>query len=393
MPDFKNFETNAIRNRIEETQHNEHSVPIFATSGYLFEDAEYARAIFADECEGNIYGRYTNPNSDELISKLAHMEGTEDGIAAASGMSAVFLSFISFLRAGDHIVASRSLFGTTHTVLEKVLPRFGITHTYVDATAELDEWQEEIMPQTRMIYLETPSNPGLDLNDMEQFREMADENNCLLVVDNTFATPYIQTPIKHGAHLVCHSTTKFLDGQGRTLGGAILGAKEYIEEVRMVARATGPIMSPFNAWIISKSLETLAVRMERHCESALKLAEHLASHNEIESVKYPFLPSHPQYELAKKQMRLGGGLVSFEPKGGKERAVKFVDSLKMFSISANLGDSRTIITHPSTTTHSKMTEDDRQSVGITQSLLRLSVGLEHIDDIIGDIEQALKASK
>ncbi len=388
---FDNFETNAIRIQNERGE-REHSTPIYFTSSFVFEDAEQARAMFADEIPGNIYTRFSNPNNNELVEKLCALEGTEDGIATASGMAAMFVSMASLLRSGDHVLASRSLFGSTHQILTVLLPRWGITHTYVDITNP-DEWESNIQPNTKMIFVETPSNPALDVIDLEWLGKLARKHNVILNVDNCFATPYLQNPAKYGAHLVTHSATKFIDGQGRTIGGAILGTKELIKEVRFFARHTGPSLSPFNAWILSKSLETLAVRMERHCQSALAIATRLQGNPSITTVKYPFLASHPQHDLARRQMRLGGGVVTFELKGGIEQGRKFLNALQMLSHTANLGDTRTIATHPASTTHSKLKEEERMAVGITPGLIRVSVGLEHVDDIFRDIEQAIEASR
>ncbi|MBN1598634.1 MAG: O-succinylhomoserine sulfhydrylase [Bacteroidales bacterium] len=388
---YSHFETNAIRTQVERSGQKEHSVPIFATSSFVFNNSEEARAMFAQELEGNIYSRYSNPNNDEFIKKLCLLEETEDGISTATGMAAIFHALIAFLRSGDHIISSRSLFGSTHQILTKILPRWGISHTYVDIDNN-DAWQKAVMPQTKILLAETPSNPGLDLCDLEFLGKLALKNNLLFIVDNCFATPYLQNPVKFGAQLICHSATKFIDGQGRTLGGAILGSKDIITEVRSLTRQTGPSLSPFNSWILSKSLETLPVRMDKHCENAMILAEHLAKSEMVKTVKYPYLKSHPQYKLAKKQMSQGGGLVSFELDGGIKRCRKFIDSTKMLSITSNLGDTRTTITHPSTTTHSKLTQEEREAVGITDGLIRISVGLEHIDDIISDINQAIEKS-
>lgn len=389
----KHFETQAIRIQTEKSPHREHSVPIYATSSFTFEDAEQARALFADEVEGNIYTRFSNPNNNEFIEKLCALEGTEDGVATASGMAAMFISMAAFLKSGDHVLASRSVFGSTHQILTNLFPRWGITHTYVDIHEPLDVWEQHIQENTKIIFVETPSNPGLDLIDMEGLGALAKRHNLIFNVDNCFATPYLQIPAKFGAHIVTHSATKFIDGQGRTIAGAVLGSKELIKEVRFLARHTGPALSPFNGWILSKSLETLAVRMEKHCQNALELSTFLESHTEVISVKYPFLPSHPQHELAKKQMRLGGGLVTFELKGGLDRGRNFLDALKMLSFTANLGDTRSIAAHPASTTHSKLTDEERAVVGITPGLIRISVGLEHIDDIKADILQAIESSQ
>ncbi len=391
MTAFENFETNAIRIQTERSGQREHSVPIYATSSFVFEDAEQARALFANEIDGNIYTRFSNPNNDEFIAKLCLLEGTDDGIAMASGMAAMFVSMAAFLNQGDHLLICRSIFGSTHQITTQLLPRWGITHTYVDIQ-NTNQWEKEIRENTRMIFLETPSNPGLDIIDLELIGKIAKKHGLLYNVDNCFATPYLQNPAKYGADIITHSATKFIDGQGRVIGGAILGTKECMEKVRFFARHTGPAMSPFNSWILSKSLETLAVRMEKHCENALAIAKHLENHKEVLSVKYPFLPSHPNYDIAIKQMRLGGGMVSFELRGGIDRGRKFLNSLKMISFSANLGDTRSIATHPASTTHSKLSVHEREAVGISDGLIRVSVGLEHISDIIADIEQAIKVS-
>lgn len=390
--DQANFETRAIRKQAERTPFREHSVPLFMTSSFVFDDAEQARALFADEIPGNIYSRFSNPNTTEFIDKMASLENCEDGHAFASGMAAVFCSMAAFLDAGDHVLASRAVFGSTHQILTRILPRWKIDHDYAD-TAKPDEWERLINEKTKMIYVETPSNPGLDVIDLDWLGKLADKHKLILNVDNCFATPYLQKPADYGAHLVTHSATKYIDGQGRAIGGIVLGRSELIKELRFFARHSGPALSPFNAWLFSKSLETLAIRMEKHCENALALARHLEGHPEIERTIYPFLESYPNRALAKKQMKLGGGLVSFLVKGGIDRGRKFLNALEMFSHTANLGDSRTIATHPASTTHSKLTEDERQAVGIFPGLIRISVGLEHIDDIVAEIDRALSASK
>ena len=385
-------ETDPIRAQHERTDFREHSVPLYLTSSFVFDDAEQARALFADEISGNIYTRFSNPNNTEFIQKLCLMEGTEDGIATASGMAAMYCSMAALLRSGDHILASRSLFGSTHQILSILFPRFNISYTYADITDQAS-WESKIQENTKMIFVETPSNPALDIIDLEWLGRLAHKHKLILNVDNCFATPYLQNPAKWGADLVTHSATKFMDGQGRVIGGAILGKKELIKEVRFFARHTGPSMSPFNAWILSKSLETLAVRMERHCQNALTLAQHLEKHAGVLKVKYPFLASHPQHALAKKQMRHGGGVVTFEHAGGIEGGRKFLNALKMISHSANLGDTRTIATHSASTTHSKLTDAEREAGGITPGLIRISAGLEDVSDIIKDIDQAMAASK
>lgn len=384
-------ETKAIRIQTERTQENEHSTPLFLTSSFVFDDAEHMRATFADENEDNIYSRFSNPNVREFTDKLSALEGTEAGFATASGMSAVFASFLSFLKAGDHLLACSSIFGSTHTVISKYLPKWGISYSYADISKP-ETWESLIRPETKMIFAETPTNPGLDIIDLEWLGKLAKKHNVLLNIDNCFATPALQQPAAYGADLITHSATKFIDGQGRVLGGAVLGKKELVKEVYQFCRSTGPSLSPFNAWILSKSLETLHLRMERHSENALKLAEQLESHVDIASVKYPFLKSHPQFEIAKKQMKSGGGVLAFELKDGLAQGRKFLDQIRMCSLTANLGDTRTTVTHPASTTHAKLTEAERLAVGITPGLVRISVGLEHISDIVQDIEQALKQS-
>lgn len=369
--------------------HNrEHSVPLYLTSSFIFDNAEQARAVFADEEAGNIYSRFSNPNVDELVEKMCYLEKAEDGFAFATGMSAVFTSMASLLSAGDHVLAGRAVFGSTHQLLTTILPRWGITHSYADASNP-EEWESLITPQTKMILVETPSNPGLELIDLEWLGELKRKHNLLLVVDNCFATPLLQTPVDYGADLVVHSATKYIDGQGRVLGGMVVGRADLIKEIRFFSRHTGPALSPFNAWVLSKSLETLSLRIDKHCENALKLAEVLEGNPALEVVNYPFLPSFAQYELAKKQMKQGGGIITFVVKGDYEAAKRFMDSLQMATITSNLGDTRTIATHPASTTHSKLSPEEKAATGISDGLIRVSVGLESINDIIEDIEQAL----
>jgi O-succinylhomoserine sulfhydrylase len=382
-------ETLAIRLQNERTKHHEHSVPLYLTSSYVFDDAEDMRAQFADEKEGEIYSRYANPNVQELIDKMAVLENAETGWATASGMAAVFTFFGALLQSGDHIVSARSVFGSTHRLFTEILPKWGITTTYVDFD-DYEGFENAITPATKILFLETPSNPGLDIIDLEKIAAITKRHSILFAVDNCFATPLLQRPIDFGADVTIHSATKYIDGQGRTLGGLILSSVEIIEKVKAFVRHTGPALSPFNAWTLSKSLETLDVRMERHCKNALEIATRLEGHEAIECVKYPFLKSHPQYEIAIKQMKKGGGIVSFELKGGLEAGRKFLDQLNLFSLTANLGDTRSIATHPASTTHSKLTSEQRLEVGITDGLVRLSIGLEHIEDIWEDIQKALK---
>jgi O-succinylhomoserine sulfhydrylase len=382
------FETEAIRTQIERSGFLEHSNPIYLTSSFVFEDAEDMRASFAEEKDRNIYSRYSNPNSSEFIEKVCKMEGAEDGFAFASGMAAVFSTFAALLDSGDHVVSARSIFGSTHSLFTQFLPRWNITHSYFNID-EPDTIEGLIQPNTRLLYAESPTNPGVDILDLEVLGALARKHNILLVIDNCFATPYLQQPIKFGADLVIHSGTKLMDGQGRVLAGITVGKRELVDKIYRFSRITGPALSPFNAWILSRSLETLAVRVDRHCENALKLATFLEGHPKINWVKYPFLPSHPQYKLARKQMKAGGCVVAFEVKGGLEAGREFFDSIKLLSLSANLGDTRSIVTHPASTTHSKLAPEERAASGITDGMVRVSVGLEHIDDIIADINQAL----
>lgn len=381
--------TKAIRIQTERTNEMEHSTPMFLTSSFCFDDAEEMRAAFADETDDNIYSRFSNPNVQEFSDKMVALEGAEAGYATASGMSAVFGSFMALLKKGDHLLSCSSVFGSTHTVIKKYLPNFGIEYSYVAADRPQD-WEAAIRPNTKMIYVETPTNPGLDIIDLEMLGALAQKHQLILNVDNCFATPMCQRPIEFGAHLVVHSATKWLDGQGRVLGGVVVGKKELIHEIYLFCRSTGPALSPFNAWVLSKSLETLDVRMERHAKNALFIANALESHEAIASLRYPFLPSHPQYAIAKKQMENGGGIVCFELKGGLEAGRIFLNNLKMLSLTANLGDTRSIASHPASTTHAKLTQEERIAVNITPGLIRISVGLEHCDDILQDILQALE---
>jgi O-succinylhomoserine sulfhydrylase len=383
------FETLAIRAQAPVSGEREHSVPLYLTSSFRFDDAEHARALFAEETPGNIYSRYANPNTDEFVRKLCLLEGGEDGIATASGMSAVFTAIAARVSSGDHVLASRALFGSTHQIFTRILPKWGVTSDYADVQAP-DSWEALIRPNTRLIFVETPSNPGLELIDLEWLGNLARARGIPLVVDNCFATPYLQRPLALGANVVIHSATKYMDGQGRALGGAIVGDRDYIADCRFFARHTGPAMSAFNAWLLSKSLETLAVRMDRHCRNALAVARHFEGHPAVESVRYPFLPSHPQHALAQRQMSQGGGIVVLVLKGGLDAGRRFLDRLQMATHSANLGDTRTIVTHPASTTHSKLTPAERGAVAISDGLIRVSVGLEHELDIISDLARALE---
>lgn len=383
-----NFETFAIRTQSQRSHFDEHSTPLYLTSSFVFEDAEDMRASFAEEKDKNLYSRFSNPNVNEFTEKIVKMEGAEAGYSFATGMAAIYSTFAALLNSGDHIVSCQSVFGSTHTLFTKYFPKWNIETTYFKAedSANVEKY---IQPNTKILYLETPTNPAIEILDLEFFGEIAKKHNLIFIVDNCFATPYLQQPIKYGADLVVHSATKLIDGQGRVLGGIAVGKQDLIREIYLFARNTGPAMSPFNAWVLSKSLETLAIRVEKHCENALKVAEFLEAHPNVSLVKYPFLPSHPSYEIAKKQMKLGGNIVAFEIKGGIAGGRNFLNKIKMCSLSANLGDTRTIVTHPASTTHSKLSDEERNEVGITAGLVRCSVGLENVKDIIYDLKQAL----
>lgn len=384
----KHLETKAIRTQIERSRFLEHSSPVYLTSSYIFEDAEDMRASFADEKERNIYSRYSNPNTSELIQKVCEMEGAEHGYAFASGMSAVFSTFAALLNSNAHIISSRSIFGSTQSLFNTILPKWNISTSYFKID-EIDTIESLIQPNTKIIYAESPTNPAVDILDLKRLGAIAKKHNLLFIVDNCFATPYLQQPLKFGADLVIHSATKLMDGQGRVLGGLTVGSTDLIQKIYLFSRNTGPALSPFNAWVLSKSLETLPVRVDKHCDNALKVATFLEAHENVNFVKYPFLKSHPQYKLAKQQMKLGGNVVAFEIKGGITAGRKFLNSIKLLSLSANLGDTRSIVTHPASTTHAKLSEEDRLQTGITSGLVRVSVGLEHIEDIINDLKQAL----
>jgi O-succinylhomoserine sulfhydrylase len=382
------FETHAIRNQMKRSQYLEHSTPLYLTSSFVFEDAEDMRASFAEEKKRNIYSRFSNPNTSEFVQKVVQMEEADDGVSFATGMGAVFATFAAFLNAGDHIVSARALFGSTHTLFTKYLPKWEISTSYFPVD-DISLVEELIQPNTKCIYVESPTNPGVDILDLEAIGIIAKKHKLLFIVDNCFATPYLQQPIKYGADLVIHSATKLMDGQGRVLGGVTVGSKDLIRELFLFARNTGASLSPFNAWILSKSLETLAVRIDRHCENAFTIAEKLEASQEINWVKYPFLKSHPQYALAKKQMLKGGNIIAFEVRGELEAGRNFINAIELCSLSSNLGDSRTIITHPASTTHSKLSNEDRLAVGITNGMIRISIGLEHPEDIWNDLKNAL----
>lgn len=385
----KHFETKAIRAQTERSENNEHSVPVYLTSSFVFDTAEEMRAAFADESDDFIYSRYSNPNTDEFVNKVCLLEEAEDGIAAASGMAGIYSSLAALLKSGDHVIACSSIFGATHAIFTKYFPKWNISHSYFSADKP-EDIEKLITPQTKILFLETPTNPAIEVIDLEYIGQIAKKRNLILVVDNCFATPYLQQPIKFGADIVIHSATKYIDGQGRVLGGVVVGKKELIREIYLFARLTGPSLSPFNAWTLSKSLETLSLRMEKHSENALFIAQKLEGHDKLEFVKYPFLKSHPQYNIAVKQMRMGGGIIAFAVKGGLDAGKKFLDRLQMIKISPNLGDTRSIATHPASSTHCKLSEEERLSVGIGPGLIRISIGLEHKEDILKDILQALE---
>ena len=385
------FETAAVRTQFTTSNAKEHSVPLYLTSSFVYDDAERMRAAFASENDDFIYSRFSNPNSDELVQKMCLLEGAEAGYATASGMAAVFSSFAALCNSGDEILSCRSIFGSTHTVFTKILPKWNIKTNYADAN-DFANWDKLVTPNTKLLYLETPTNPGVEVLDLEAIGKFCKRHNLIYVVDNCFATPYLQQPIKYGADLVIHSGTKWIDGQGRVVGGVLVGRQDLVDEIYAFCRSTGPAISPFNAWILSKSLETLAVRMDRHCNNALTLANFLERHSLIDSVLYPFLESHPNYAIAKKQMSMGGGVLTMFIKGGLLQGKQFLDAISLCSLTANIGDSRSIVTHPASTTHAKLSAEERAAVGISDNMIRISCGLEHIDDIIADIEQALQAS-
>ncbi len=377
-------ETLAIRTGIHRTAEQEHSEPIFPTSSFVFESAGEAADRFAGRVPGNIYARFTNPTLRTLEERLAALENAEDCISTASGMAACLTVFMGILQAGDHVVASRSLFGTTVQLLQGILGRFGVETTFVQLT-DLSAWEAAIRPQTRILFLETPSNPMTEIGDLQALASLAHGHEALLVVDNSFCTPVLQRPLHWGADLVIHSGTKYLDGQGRTLGGAVCGSRDLLTGPRSFVRTAGPSLSPFNAWVQLKGLETLGLRMERHCANAMELAQWLENRPEVSRVHYPGLASHPQFELAARQQRLPGGILSFDLGGGQERAWKFMDALRIFSRTANLGDVKSTVTHPASTTHSRLTQEARAAAGIGDGLLRLSVGLEHVEDLRDDL--------
>ncbi len=383
------IETRAVRAGQERTQEGENSEPIFPTSSYVFASAAEAAARFSGEQPGNIYSRFTNPTVRTFEERLAAMEGAECCVATASGMSAITATCIGLLQSGDHIVSSRSIFGTTTVLFENFLGKLGIATTFVELS-DLNAWEQAIKPETKLLFLETPSNPLTELVDIAALAEIAHKNDCLLVVDNCFCTPVLQQPIALGADIIIHSATKYIDGQGRCMGGAVCGTRDIVgESVFGFLRTAGPTMSAFNAWVFLKGLETLSLRMHAHSASALELAQWLEQQAVVERVYYPGLESHPQHQLAKQQQKGFGGIVSFELKGGKEQGWKLIDATRMVSITANLGDTKTTITHPATTTHGRLSPEQRQQAGISDGLIRVAVGLEDINDIKNDLSRGM----
>lgn len=381
----------AVRSGQRRSQEGEHSEPIFATSSFVFDSAAEAAARFSGEDKGNIYSRFTNPTVATFERRLAAMEGGEACVATSSGMAAITATCLGLLSAGDHIVASESLFGTAIALFDKYLRRYGIETTFVTLT-DLDEWEAAVRPNTKLLFLETPANPLTQIGDIKALAELAHANGAWLAVDNCFCTPVLQKPLELGADLVIHSATKYLDGQGRCIGGAVVGPADLVgEHVLGFLRTAGPTMSPFNAWVFLKGLETLDIRMERICTNAQKLAEWLESQASVSRVYFPGLLSHPQFELAQQQQSGPGGIVTFELKGGQSDAWNLIDSTKMLSITANLGDTRSTITHPATTTHSRLEPKARAKAGITDGIVRIAVGIENIDDIIGDVARGIGA--
>jgi O-succinylhomoserine sulfhydrylase len=382
-------ETAAIRVGHVRSPEGEHSEPIYATSSFVFGSAAEAAARFSGETPGNIYSRFTNPTVRAFEERLAAMEGGEACVATASGMSAILATCMGLLAHGDHLVSSRSLFGSTTVLFNKYLSRFGINTSYADVT-RLDDWERQITPSTRMLFVETPSNPLTEIADIAALAELAHRNDCVLVVDNCFCTPVLQRPLELGADIVIHSATKFLDGQGRAIGGAVVGDAQRVgEEVYGVLRTAGPTMSPFAAWIFLKGLETLGVRMRMHSENAHRLADWLGTQPAVERVYYPGLTSHPQHALAQRQMKTGGGIVAFDVGGGRDAAWRLIDATRMLSITANLGDTKTTITHPASTTHGRLSDEERRAAGIGEGLVRIAAGLEAFEDIRDDLAGAL----
>ena len=384
MKNKKKFETNSVRAGSIRSDQGEHSEALYLTSSYVFKDAKEAAARFENKDEGNIYSRFTNPSVKMFEDRLSILEGAEQCVATSTGMSAILACIMSLCETGDHIIASKSVFGTTIKLFDNILTKWGLQVTYVSLT-DLNDWKKSVKNNTKLFFVETPSNPLTEICDIAALADLAHSSNSLLVVDNCFSTPAHQLPIEFGADVIIHSATKYLDGQGRCLGGAVLGKKNQMQHVANFLRSAGTTMSPFNAWIFFKGLETLKIRMDAHSSKALELARWLEQKKSVKKVFYPGLPSHPQHELAMRQQSSGGGIVSFEVDGGKDQAWKLIDSTKLISITANLGDTRSTITHPATTTHSRLSQQERDSSGITDNLIRIAVGLEDIDDLKSDI--------
>ena len=386
------LETFAVRGGQMRTSEAEHSEPIFTTSSYVFNSAAEAAARFGGTEPGNIYSRFTNPTVETFEKRLAAMEGADRAVATSSGMAAILSTVAALLSQGDHVVCSRAVFGTTNVLFDKYFKKFGISTTFVDLT-DINSWESAITENTKMLFLETPSNPLGEVADLKELADLAHANDALLVVDNCFCTPVLQKPLEFGADIVIHSATKYLDGQGRCIGGVVAGREAEMNEVYGFLRSAGTTMSAFNAWVFLKGLETLSIRMKAHCESALELAQWLQQQDCISKVHYGGLESHPQHNLAKVQQNGFGGVLSFEVSGGKEAAWTLIDNTRMLSITANLGDTKTTITHPATTTHGRLSDEDKERAGITDGLVRVSVGLEHIDDIKADILRGIQAIK
>lgn len=384
------LDTIAVRAGQQRTEQGEHSEALFLTSSYVFDDAASAAARFSGEEQGNVYSRYTNPTVANFEQRLAQMEGADDAVATASGMSAILSTMLSLLEQGDHVICSVNVFGTTTSLFNNYLAKFGVTTTFVAAN-NIEAWRAAFAPSTKLLFLETPSNPLSEVADIPALASLAQEHNTKLIVDNCFCTPALQLPLALGADIVIHSATKYLDGQGRCLGGAVVGRQEDMDVVRGFLRTAGPSMSAFNAWVFLKGLETLRLRMEAHSASALKIAQWLQQQDKVERVYYAGLPEHPGHALAKKQQKAFGGVVSFEVKGNKEAAWRCIDGTRVMSITANLGDAKTTIVHPATTTHGRLTDELREQSGIRDNLVRVAVGLEDVDDLITDLTRGLAA--